>query len=66
MIMGQSGKRRKKSRAAKSAPVPATPEDATKITVDIHIGGIEFLEGSSKLGMVDVSAHVYGFRLVPT
>lgn len=50
--MGQSGRRRKKGRAAKSAAsasVPPAAENGMKITVDIHIGGIEFLEGSTKL-----------------
>lgn len=56
--MGQSGRRRKKGRAAKSAAsasVPPAAENGMKITVDIHIGGIEFLEGSTKLGVPDSS-----------
>lgn len=64
--MGQSVKRRKKGRAAKSAPVPAPPENDAKVTVDFYIGGIEFLEGSRKLGVAHVSAQLYGFRLIPT
>ena len=53
--MGQSGKRRKKSRGGKSAASttssPPLAENHPKVTVDIHMGVIEFLEGSRKLGM---------------
>eukprot|EP00892_Ulva_mutabilis_P006967 jgi/Ulvmu1/4642/UM002_0373.1 len=51
--MGQSKKNRSRKRAGKNAasasPAPAAAEGNTQITVDIHIGGIEFLEGSRKL-----------------